>query len=212
MTPLSKFVRTLEQRLLGFQSRRSLLFAIPVGQWLRGYMFSSSAFGQGVFDIDVFCQPLFVPCAGVVLEFAQRIKCPLGYWSLTAHDASALLTAATETMRRPEYAKYLLIDTPSRFLEYWRHFPQVHSSYATETAAMCYAITSDFANAEALLVSIVEQMNSDGVRYAWMDQIIERCNTMLELVRCRNIAGIAATVETTVASSRQALGLMAAVR
>lgn len=69
--------RHLLPHLDGFRAQGSLLYQIPVGKILRGFIFDSSGFSAEAFYPQVFVQPLYVPRDHLDLTLGKRF---LGVW------------------------------------------------------------------------------------------------------------------------------------
>lgn len=59
--------------LPGYRVRGSLLYAEPVEDLLRGFLFETSAFDRTALHVTAFVQPLYVPAQYLVLTFGERL-------------------------------------------------------------------------------------------------------------------------------------------
>ena len=69
--------------LPGFIVKGALVYAVPVGDILRGICFSRSGDKNG-FYVHYFFQPMFIPVEYVILSFGQRLRTQSGseWWSI----------------------------------------------------------------------------------------------------------------------------------
>lgn len=63
----------LMDALPGFQVWKGLILKTPVRHLLRGFCYEPSSFSRERFYVDVFVQPLFVPCDHIVLSTGGRM-------------------------------------------------------------------------------------------------------------------------------------------
>ena len=70
-------IQYLLPHLEGFRTHGKLLYQVPVGNVLRGFIFDSSGFSAEGFYPEVFVQALYVPCDHLNLTLGKRF---LGVW------------------------------------------------------------------------------------------------------------------------------------
>lgn len=131
--------KLLIPELPGFAVKGHLIFRLPVGSLLRGFIFDSSGFSRETFNPDVFVQPLYVPNDYITMTLGRRL---LGVWKFRADDET-LATKLLASMRKEGFPLLDELGSPEKIASNAERLKSPENHYVRQAAAYSLALIGE---------------------------------------------------------------------
>ena len=171
--------RYLVPHLPGFVANGNLIYRVPVGEILQGFLFESSAFSAESFQPQAFVQPLYVPSEHLVLNLGERFR---GIWRFHAGGDEALAQRLLHAMHNTGLPFIGKLSSPSQLVQtIKKERPWLdRNEYLQQVVA--YSLILLGKNDEALdgLEKLAETVNPMNDARPWVKKIHTDCGMLQE--------------------------------
>jgi hypothetical protein len=188
---LMRLVREyLLPHLPGFQVHRSLVYSSPVALILRGFDFQPSYMDPAAFTVEVFSQPLYVPCDYIWYTFGSRLSV-LKF----RKDIWWRLESSEHSVREQVFENVLLcirevglpfierLSTPEDFVRRGAKMSGVPDDpHVREAVAYSRVLVGDYETAERDMRRLYPELVRDMHDYPWMEEMAARIDRMMSLL------------------------------
>lgn len=129
-----------------------LLFVEPLRYLLRGYYFEFSGLDRNKFNVEVFVQPLYIPCSHVVFTLGRRLGTIRGgqerWWHLGEGNEEEIMLDVLAYIKDDGECFLNDLATPSDLVEKTRdYYDNAESPYPEEIVAYSAVLVGDAENA-----------------------------------------------------------------
>ena len=164
--------KRISKSLPGFGIKGTYMFAVPVGQIVRGINFDRSAYDNVSFSVTAFMMPLFVPAKHFGFTFGKRIRHAGGgdRWSIDMLNLEIELISALKQQALPFLSKG---ETLEGFIE----FARLGSQTGRTLEGLGYALARAGKTRQAVevfdrLVSMLD------LNIAWQRELMNQVRTL----------------------------------
>ena len=155
---------------------------------LSGLCFEPSGFDAAAMYVNVFVQPLFVPCDHVVLSYGHRLKGEAGQsgWTITSSNESAVMADILAAMQSDGISFMERIKSPAELATHIVTLGGLSiNPHDVETVSYALVLDGKYDEAMVQLRHLQEVCEQSDPAIAWPREINLRGNRVLKALRLR---------------------------
>lgn len=167
--------KKLLPHLPGFACKGCLLYAEPIGHFLRGFCCDGSGFDPDKFAVTVFFLPLYVPTKHIHFNMGHRLKDERGcdkWWNL--HDAQ-VPEELLGSIQRQGLPFLMEVGEPRNVATAIRQLGGNADPYRLEAIAFSLAMADEYVEAQAALDLLVKTLDTN---IRWQGEMFERAREL----------------------------------
>ncbi len=167
--------------LKGYECVGDLIYQVPVGNILRGFVFESSGFNGETFHPDVFVQPLYVRSHDLTITLGERLP---GLWKFTSPADAELGRRLLDSISTRGLAFLNGLGTPAGIANNATTVKSPKNHYVRQAAAYSLILTGEYEKCVLRLDDLLVMLAEMSMVQKWVASVHDEVQELRSALLC----------------------------